>query len=86
MAAKKKTRSKPRYGESAKKAVGSAVRREKKGTLRSGKAGKGGAVRAASKPLQLGCQRLGKRARRFRGRKLPDLTTARYPFAGLKQN
>ena len=54
MAAKKKARSKPRYGESAKKAVGSALRREKKGTLRSGKAGKGGTVKSRKQAIAIG--------------------------------
>ena len=54
MAAKKKARSKPRYGESAEKAVGSAVRREKKGTLRSGKAGKGGTVKSRKQAIAIG--------------------------------
>jgi hypothetical protein len=37
-----------KYGKAAGKAVASAMRRKKKGTLRSGKAGKGGAVKSRS--------------------------------------
>jgi hypothetical protein len=54
VAAKKKARSKPRYGEGAKKAVRSAVRREKRGTLRSGKAGKGGTVKSRKQAIAIG--------------------------------
>jgi hypothetical protein len=50
MAAKKKSSSRKsgrrKYGKAAGKSVESAVRREKKGTLRSGKGGKGGAVKS----------------------------------------
>jgi len=35
-----------KYGKAAGKTVESAVRREKKGTLRSGKGGKGGVVKS----------------------------------------
>ena len=41
MAARKKT-SKKKYGKAASKRVESAMRRRKKGTLKSGKGGKGG--------------------------------------------
>jgi len=54
MASQKKSRSKPRYGEGAKKAVGSAMRREKKGTLRSGKSGKGGKVKSRKQAIAIG--------------------------------
>jgi hypothetical protein len=54
MATKKKSRSKPRYGAGAKKAVGSAMRRKKKGTLRSGKAGKGGKVKSRKQAIAIG--------------------------------
>ncbi|MFZ0817855.1 MAG: DUF6496 domain-containing protein, partial [Candidatus Sulfotelmatobacter sp.] len=37
-------KSKRKYGKAAGKSVESAMRREKKGTLRSGKGGKGGKV------------------------------------------
>jgi hypothetical protein len=59
MAARKKSGSRKKsssrkYGEAAGKSVESAVRREKKGTLRSGKGGKGGAVKSRKQAIAIG--------------------------------
>jgi hypothetical protein len=59
MAARKKAGSRKKssgrkYGKAAGKAVESAVRREKKGTLRSGKGGKGGAVKSRKQAIAIG--------------------------------
>lgn len=58
MAAKKKSGSrKPggrKYGKAAGKSVESAVRRKKKGTLRSGKGGKGGSVKSRKQAIAIG--------------------------------
>ena len=57
MAARKSARKKSssrKYGKGAGKAVESAVRREKKGTLRSGKGGKGGAVKNRKQAIAIG--------------------------------
>ena len=59
MAAKKKAGSRKKasnrkYGKAAGKRVASAVRRAKKGTLRSGKGGKGGAVRSRKQAIAIG--------------------------------
>ncbi len=43
-----------KYGASASKAVASAVRREKRGTLRSGKGGKGGPVTSRTQAIAIG--------------------------------
>jgi hypothetical protein len=43
-----------KYGRAAAKSVESAVRREKKGTLRSGKAGKGGKVTSRKQAIAIG--------------------------------
>ncbi len=43
-----------KYGKAAGKSVESAVRREKKGTLRSGKSGKGGVVTSRSQAIAIG--------------------------------
>ena len=43
-----------RYGKSAQKSVKSAMHREKKGTLRSGKGGKGGKVRSRKQAIAIG--------------------------------
>jgi hypothetical protein len=43
-----------RYGRAAGKAVKSAMHREKQGTLRSGKGGKGGAVKSRKQAIAIG--------------------------------
>jgi hypothetical protein len=43
-----------RYGKAAGKSVESAVRREKKGTLKSGKGGKGGKVKSRKQAIAIG--------------------------------
>ena len=43
-----------RYGKAAAKGVASAVRREKKGTLKSGKSGKGGRVKTRKQAIAIG--------------------------------
>lgn len=54
MAAKKKSKSTRKYGESSKRTVKSALRRRKKGTLRSGKRGKGGKVKSRKQAIAIG--------------------------------
>ena len=59
MATKKKSSSKKKssgrkYGKAAGKSVESAMRREKKGTLRSGKGGKGGKVTSRKQAIAIG--------------------------------
>jgi hypothetical protein len=44
----------PRYGRGASKSVKSAMRRRKIGTLRSGKAGKGGRVKSRKQAIAIG--------------------------------
>jgi hypothetical protein len=43
-----------RYGKAAQKTVKSAMRRRKKGTLRSGKGGKGGRVKSRKQAIAIG--------------------------------
>jgi hypothetical protein len=43
-----------RYGRAASKTVESAMRRRKKGTLRSGKSGKGGKVTSRKQAIAIG--------------------------------
>jgi len=43
-----------KYGKAAAKSVESAVHREKEGTLRSGKGGKGGAVTSRRQAIAIG--------------------------------
>jgi hypothetical protein len=53
MAAKKKSGGR-KYGKAAGKAVKSAMHREKKGTLKSGKGGKGGTVKSRKQAIAIG--------------------------------
>jgi Family of unknown function (DUF6496) len=53
MAVKKKS-SRRRYGKAAGKRVASAMRRKKRGTLRSGKGGKGGKVKSRKQAIAIG--------------------------------
>jgi len=43
-----------RYGRAAQKSVKSAMRRRKKGTLRSGQGGKGGRVKSRKQAIAIG--------------------------------
>jgi hypothetical protein len=54
MAAKKKSASKKKYGSTASKSVESAIHREKRGTLKSGKGGKGGKVTSRKQAIAIG--------------------------------
>jgi hypothetical protein len=68
MAAKSSKKSSSRkYGKAAGKSVESAVRREKKGTLRSGKGGKGGAVKSRKQAIAIGLSEA-----RKKGAKVPE--------------
>ena len=57
MAARKKSTSRKggrKYGKAASKSVKSAMRRRKKGTLRSGKGGRGGKVKSRKQAIAIG--------------------------------
>jgi hypothetical protein len=69
MAGKKKSSSK--YGKAASKTVASAMRRRKKGTLRSGKAGKGGKVTSRKQAIAIGLSEA-----REKGAKVPKKKAA----------
>jgi hypothetical protein len=73
MAAKKKTRKSGsrKYGKAAGKSVESAVRREKKGALRSGKGGKGGKVKSRKQAIAIGLSEA-----RKKGAKVPNKRTS----------
>jgi hypothetical protein len=53
MAAKKKSGGR-KYGKAASKRVESAMRRKKKGTLKSGRGGKGGKVKSRKQAIAIG--------------------------------
>jgi Family of unknown function (DUF6496) len=75
MAAKKtsshKKSSSRKYGKAAGKSVASAMRREKRGTLRSGKGGKGGKVTSRKQAIAIGLSEA-----REKGAKIPLKDTA----------
>jgi uncharacterized protein DUF6496 len=56
----------PKYGKAAAKSVKSAMHREKRGTLRSGKGGKGGRVTSRKQAIAIGLSEA-----RKRGAKVP---------------
>jgi hypothetical protein len=70
MATKKKSSRKSssrKYGPAAGKSVESAMHREKKGTLRSGKGGKGGKVTSRKQAIAIGLSEA-----RKKGAKVPE--------------
>jgi hypothetical protein len=71
MAAKKKSSGRKRYGKAASKRVASAMRRRKKGTLRSGKGGKGGKVKSRKQAIAIGLSEA-----RKKGAKVPRKKTS----------
>jgi Family of unknown function (DUF6496) len=58
-----------RYGKGAGKSVESAMRRRKKGTLRSGKAGKGGRVKSRKQAIAIGLSEARKKGAKVPPRK-----------------
>ena len=54
MAASKRKSSGRKYGKAASKRVASAMRRRKKGTLKSGRGGKGGKVKSRKQAIAIG--------------------------------
>ena len=60
-----------RYGKVASKSVKSALHREKRGTLRSGKSGKGGKVKSRKQPIAIGLSEA-----RKKGAKVPAKRSA----------
>jgi Family of unknown function (DUF6496) len=63
MPARKKA-SRRRYSKGAGKAVASAMRREKRGSLRSGKGGKGGKVKSRKQAIAIGLSEARKKGAR----------------------
>ena len=68
MAASSRSRSAGRrYGKAASKSVKSAMHREKRGTLKSGKGGKGGTVKSRKQAIAIGLSEA-----RKKGAKVPN--------------
>jgi hypothetical protein len=70
MAGKKKSSGR-KYGKAASKSVESAVRREKRGTLKSGPGGKGGTVKSRKQAIAIGLSEA-----RKKGAKVPKKKVA----------
>src|SRR5215469_14807953 len=60
-----------RYGKAAGRSVKSALHREKRGTLRSGKGGRGGKVTSRKQAIAIGLSEARKRAPKSRGKSPP---------------
>jgi hypothetical protein len=72
MAAKKSSSRKSgrrRYGKGASKSVESAMRRRKRGTLRSGKSGRGGKVKSREQAIAIGLSEARKKGAKVPPRK-----------------
>jgi hypothetical protein len=72
MAARKKRGGRKKYGKAAGKRVESAMRRRKKGTLKSGKGGKGGKVKSRKQAIAIGLSEA-----RKKGAKVPRKKSSR---------
>ncbi len=72
MAARKKSSGKRKYGEAASRRVESAMRQKKKGTLKSGKGGKGGKVTSRKQAIAIGLSEA-----RKKGAKVPRKSSAK---------
>lgn len=70
-ASSRKKSSSRKYGKAAGKSVASAMRREKRGTLLSGKGGKGGKVTSRKQAIAIGLSEA-----RKKGAKVPQKKTA----------
>jgi hypothetical protein len=70
-----------RYGRSASKKVASAMRRRKKGTLRSGRGGKGGKVKSRKQAIAIGLSEA-----REAGGKVPARRKSSSKRAGAKKS
>ena len=81
MAAKKSGRKSTgrKYGKSASKRVASAMRRRKKGTLKSGRGGKGGTVKSRKQAIAIGLSEA-----REKGAKVPRKRTGGRKSAARK--
>jgi len=81
MAARKKSSGGRKYGEAASKRVASAMRRRKKGTLRSGPGGKGGKVKSRKQAIAIGLSEA-----RAKGAKVPRKPSSSRKSSGKKSS
>ena len=68
---REKKSSRRKYGKGAQKTVASAIRRKKRGTLKSGKGGKGGKVKSRKQAIAIGLSEA-----RKKGAKVPPKKAA----------
>lgn len=69
MPRKKKSSGRGRYGKRAQKSVASAMRRKKRGTLKSGKSGRGGKVKSRKQAIAIGLSEARKKGARVQRKK-----------------
>jgi hypothetical protein len=69
-----------RYGEAASKSVESAMRRRKRGTLKSGKSGHGGRVTSRKQAIAIGLSEA-----RKKGAKVPSRSSSRSSRGGPRR-
>jgi hypothetical protein len=67
--AQRKSASNRKYGKAAGKSVKSAMQRKKKGTLKSGRGGKGGTVKSRKQAIAIGLSEARKKGAKVPGRK-----------------
>jgi len=79
MATRKKSSRGRRYGSAASKRVESAMRRRKRGTLKSGKGGRGGKVKSRKQAIAIGLSEA-----RKKGAKVPRKRAAKSKKTGRK--
>jgi hypothetical protein len=77
--AARKSSGRRKYGRAASKSVGSAMRRRKRGTLKSGRGGKGGRVKSRKQAIAIGLSEA-----RKKGAKVPRKRTGRKGSSGRK--
>jgi len=77
--AARKSSGRRKYGKAASKRVESAMRRRKKGTLKSGKGGKGGKVTSRKQAIAIGLSEA-----REKGAKVPRKKTSSQKSSGRK--
>jgi hypothetical protein len=77
--AARKSSGRRKYGKAASKRVGSAMRRRKRGTLKSGRGGKGGKVKSRKQAIAIGLSEA-----RKKGAKVPRKRTGRKSSGGRK--
>ena len=77
--AARKSSGKRKYGKAASKSVRSAMRRRKKGTLKSGRGGKGGKVKSRKQAIAIGLSEA-----RKKGAKVPRKRGGRKSAGGRK--